>query len=65
MKIEATRQPARSKKPNRRVDKKYFEFPLDPATKQEVEALARKIGCTPFQMSVTLLQDALSRISDK
>jgi len=45
------------------VGEEFIEFELDPATLHEVEALAAKSGCTPFQMSITLLQEGLSRIS--
>jgi hypothetical protein len=63
MKSDAKRKPAQANGPNRRADKEYVEFQLDPATLLEVEALASKTGCTPFQMSVTLLREELSRIS--
>ena len=43
--------------------KKYIEFQLDPATLKEIEALARKTGCTPFEMSVILLEEGLSNAS--
>jgi hypothetical protein len=63
MKPEARRRPVRLSGVSQGVGKEYLEFELDPETLLEIEALASKRGCTPFQMSVTLLQQELSRIS--
>ena len=49
--------------PSRRAvsaDQKYLEFHLEEKTLREVKALARKAGCTPFEMCVSLLQEKLS-----
>ncbi len=39
---------------------RYLEFELGRETLLEVKTLARKTGCTPFQMCVSLLQEGLS-----
>jgi hypothetical protein len=65
MKPSATRRP-RPNRSDRGADdsKKYLEFQLDPATLQEITLLAGKAGCTPFEMSVILLQEELSIASN-
>jgi hypothetical protein len=64
MKTNNSRRP----KPNRSgrkvaESKKYLQFQLEPETLQEIELLAGKTGRTPFEMSVILLQEELSRAS--
>jgi hypothetical protein len=64
MKPNAIRKP-RPNRSGRGADerRKYLEFQLDPATLQKIKLLAGKAGCTPFEMSVILLQEELSRAS--
>ena len=63
MQPDAKPKPARLDETGRGVGREFIEFELDRATMLEVETLATKSGCTPFQMSVTLLQEGLSRIA--
>jgi hypothetical protein len=42
------------------AEKEYLEFGLDAKTLSEVEALAQKANCTPFEMCVILLQEQIS-----
>lgn len=41
------------------VDRAYLEFELDPHMLAEVEALARRCHCTPFEMCVRLVKSRL------
>jgi hypothetical protein len=43
--------------------RKYLELQFDAATFRELEKLATKNGCTPFEMSVILLEERLSGVS--
>ena len=63
MKSDVKRKPARLDESSRGRGEVFIEFELDPATLHEVEALASNTGCTPFQMSVNLLKEGLSRAS--
>lgn len=63
-----TTNPARngfhSPAPSRNRDKVFVQFELDQATFLRVRRLARKAGCSPFEMCVTLLEEAASSASE-
>jgi hypothetical protein len=62
MKPSTTRRPGPARL-SQGTDKtrNYLKFQVDPATLHQIEMLARKTGCTPFQMSVILLQEGISK----